>query len=99
VSADAKPGESKARPLYMKIVTDPGAADLLAALIMIGGVYVAGLAEREGSSAIRIPAKARYHHWLERAAGRIHRAAWAQAVFWRQVQRQAKFSYDLETYR
>jgi hypothetical protein len=83
----------------MKIVTDPASSDLLAALLMIGAAYVASLAQREGGAAARIPAKARYLHWLERTAGRAHRAAWSQAVFWRQVQRQAKLSYDLETYR
>lgn len=82
----------------MKIATDHG-AELLAAVVMVAGVYLAALAEREGSSAARIPAKARYLHWLERSAGRIHRAAWSQAVFWRQVQREAKLRYDLETYR
>ncbi len=99
MSADARPGETKARPLYMKIVTDPGSADLLAAVIMIGAAYLASMAQREGSAAVRIPAKARYLHWLERTAGRIHRAAWAQAVFWRQVEQGAKLGYDLETYR
>ena len=91
-------GASRSDPVYMKIVTDHG-ADLVAGLITVAVIYFAGIAERGGSSAVRIPPKTIGLYLLEQLAGKMHRRAWRQAIFWKQVQREAQLRYDLETYR
>lgn len=91
---DVEPGSSKARPLYMKLISDPelSAGTLAAAVVTVAVVYLSSMAERDGSSAVRIPARARFYHWLQGAAGR-------QVTLWRHVEMQAKLRYDLETYQ